>query len=81
MFENVKIRGLMTMPPPYFSEDELKRTFSAFNELYMKEKEKDYGKTVSFDTLSMGMSNDYPLALKEGATIIRIGTALFGQRI
>ena len=81
LFENVRIRGLMTMPPPYFSEDELKKTFSAFNELYMKEKSKDYGKTVNFDTLSMGMSNDYPLALKEGATIIRIGTALFGQRI
>lgn len=80
-YENVKIRGLMTMPPAYFSEDELKKTFSSFNELYMKEKAKDYGKTVAFDTLSMGMSNDYPIAVREGATIIRIGTALFGQRI
>jgi len=81
LFENVRIRGLMTMPPPYFSQDELKKTFSSFNELYMKEKARDYGKNVTFDTLSMGMSNDYPIAVKEGATIIRIGTALFGQRI
>ena len=81
LYKNVKIRGLMTMPPPYFSPDELQKTFSGFNELYMKEKAKDYGETVKFDTLSMGMSNDYPIAVKEGATIIRIGTALFGQRI
>lgn len=81
LFENVRIKGLMTMPPAYYNDDQLKKTFSSFNELYMKEKGKNYGESVSFDTLSMGMSKDYPIAVSEGATIIRIGTALFGQRI
>ena len=81
IFENLRVKGLMTMPPASFSEDELKKTFSSFNELYMKEKDKNYGENVLFDTLSMGMSNDYHIAVEHGATIVRIGTALFGQRI
>lgn len=81
LFENIRVKGLMTMPPATFGEYELRKTFSSFNELFMKEKAVDYGPNVQLKELSMGMSNDYAIAIEEGATIVRIGTALFGQRI
>lgn len=80
-FENIKVKGLMTMPPATFGGYELRKTFSSFNELFMKEKAVNYGSNVQLKELSMGMSNDYTIAIEEGATIVRIGTALFGQRI
>lgn len=70
----IRVRGLMTIAPlipaeqcrPYFRE--MRKLFESIRELY----------GVSyFDTLSMGMSNDYEIAIEEGATMIRIGTALF----
>ncbi len=76
---NLQVQGLMTMPP--FTEDPVKtRTYfrdlrHLANELQKKEllPEKHF-------ELSMGMSSDYQLAIEEGATLIRIGTAIFGQR-
>ena len=68
---NVRVRGLMTMPP--WSEDaELSRPY--FRRLAQ------LAKQHSLTELSMGMSNDFEIALEEGATIIRVGTALFGAR-
>ncbi|MEN8221645.1 MAG: YggS family pyridoxal phosphate-dependent enzyme [Acidobacteriota bacterium] len=79
MLNRVKIVGLMTIPP--FDEDpEIMRPhFRKMNEL--KDEINGLG-LDNFDIkdLSMGMSNDYEVALEEGATIIRIGTALFGRR-
>ena len=79
MLNRVKIVGLMTIPP--FDEDpEIMRPyFKKINEL--KDEINGLG-LDNFDIrdLSMGMSNDYEVALEEGATIIRIGTALFGRR-
>lgn len=65
---NVKIVGLMTMAP--FTDDEniLRNVFSKMQDCY---------KLYSFDLLSMGMSNDYHIALEYGANIIRIGTMIF----
>ena len=79
MLNRVKIVGLMTIPP--FDEDpEIMRPyFKKMNDL--KDEINGLG-LDNFDIrdLSMGMSNDYEVALEEGATIIRIGTALFGRR-
>ena len=73
-FENVRLRGLMTIPPAGCGED----VFARMQELYENIQASQNGGL--FDTLSMGMSGDYQAAIKYGATIVRIGSALFGQR-
>jgi pyridoxal phosphate enzyme (YggS family) len=72
------VQGLMTMAP--FTDDEvvLRRTFSALRELNEEARERLPG--YCGPELSMGMSNDFELAVEEGSTIVRIGTALFGER-
>jgi hypothetical protein len=74
---NVEIIGLMTMAPYEAPECELRRIFSGLRELRNKLE-------TSFSTklpeLSMGMSGDYETAISEGATMVRIGTAIFGKR-
>ena len=79
-FKNVKIKGLMTMPPAFYTQEELKSVFSRFRSFYEKLKGEYKTENICFDTLSMGMSNDYPLAVEYGSTVVRIGTALFGKR-
>lgn len=75
--KNIRLRGLMCIPPPGCSES----VFASMRELFESLKsELDKKDNVRFDTLSMGMSGDYETAVKYGATIIRIGSALFGYR-
>ena len=70
--ESIKVKGLMTMPP-YDQDPELSRPyFSALRELR--------DKYLPQGGLSMGMSGDFKVAISEGATIVRVGTALFGER-
>jgi pyridoxal phosphate enzyme (YggS family) len=72
----LKLRGLMAIPEPT-AEEALQR--QRFRELrHLKEQLEARG--IPLDTLSMGMSGDFRAALQEGATIVRIGTALFGAR-
>ncbi|MCH5200014.1 MAG: YggS family pyridoxal phosphate-dependent enzyme [Oscillospiraceae bacterium] len=70
---NVRLRGYMTIPPP--SEDSSKY-FARMQELYLSSRS-EYN---SMDTLSMGMSGDYEQAVLFGSNIVRIGSALFGNR-
>lgn len=74
--KNIRIRGLMGMAS--FTEDkqQLKTEFSGLKTMFDQFKNHQ-----TFDTLSMGMSADYPIALDCGSTMIRIGSALFGERI
>jgi len=75
--KNIKICGLMTIAP-YFDEPEAARpVFRRLRELF---EQGDYPAGVSMQYLSMGMSNDYIVAVEEGANMVRIGTALFGKR-
>lgn len=75
--KNIRLRGLMTIPPPGCSES----VFASMQELFENLKSNCENKdNVKFDTLSMGMSGDYEAAVKYGATIVRIGSALFGYR-
>jgi pyridoxal phosphate enzyme (YggS family) len=73
---HIKLRGLMTIPAPAVGEREQRAPFAQMRTLL----EKLNSQGLALDTLSMGMSHDYPAAIKEGATIVRIGTAIFGQR-
>ncbi len=72
----LQLRGLMTMPNPMASTEQQQNDYTILNELQQHLNDQGF----NLDTLSMGMSNDYPLAIAAGATIIRIGTALFGSR-
>jgi len=74
--EHLSLEGLMTMPP-YFDSPELGRPYyTALREL----KEKMIQEGIPMKELSMGMSNDFEIAVEEGATYVRIGTAIFGPR-
>ncbi len=74
--ENLQVEGLMTIPP-YFDDPEMVRPF--FRELReLKDKAVQAGFGLS--ELSMGMSNDFEVAIEEGATMVRVGTAIFGER-
>ncbi len=78
-FEHIRIRGLMTMAP--FTEDKalLRRVFSTMYKLKENICGRNY-KELSMDYLSMGMTNDYEIAIEEGSNMVRVGTAIFGQR-
>lgn len=75
--ENLKIRGLMVIPKPRDSEEEQREVFRKVKEIY----DSLVRQGNNFDTLSMGMTSDYGVAIQEGATMIRIGTGIFGPRI
>lgn len=73
---NLKLRGLMAIPAPCDNAAEQRAAFARLRELYKRLNRQG----LQLDTLSMGMSHDFPAAIAEGATIVRIGTAIFGQR-
>ncbi len=72
----LRLRGLMAIPKPEIDPDRQRAAFRRVRELY----EALRGRGLGLDTLSMGMSADMQAAIAEGATIVRIGTALFGPR-
>ena len=74
---HVRIRGLMTIATNTDDESIIRRDFQTIKSLY-DELRPLFG--AEFDTLSIGMSDDYPIALEYGSTMVRIGTAIFGSR-
>ena len=74
--ENLKIRGLMVIPRPREALEEQKEIFGIVKNIFSTLNEKGN----NYDTLSMGMSSDYAAAIQEGATMLRIGTGIFGPR-
>ena len=73
----IKLRGFMTLPSPNTTEDSLRKEYRQL--LALKNKLNTDG--YFLDTLSMGMSRDLEIAISEGSTIVRVGTAVFGERI
>ena len=73
-FKHIKIKGLMAMAT--FTDDfgQINKEFASINELFKKVKTKE------LNTLSIGMSGDYKLAINNGSTMIRVGSAIFGNR-
>jgi pyridoxal phosphate enzyme (YggS family) len=76
---NLNVEGLMTVPPSRDNLDELRPYFRELRELRTKLNELNI-QNVNPTELSMGMTHDFVVAIEEGATIVRIGTALFGPR-
>ena len=74
----ILVNGLMCVPPAG-SEDEARPYFARMRELFGEMKELELP-NVSMRELSMGMSGDYKAAIAEGATMVRIGSAIFGPR-
>lgn len=77
--ENISVKGLMTMPP-YFNAPEKVRPFFAALRQFRDQIKKEAIPNISMDELSMGMTGDFETAIEEGATMVRIGTAIFGDR-
>ncbi|MDO4977233.1 MAG: YggS family pyridoxal phosphate-dependent enzyme, partial [Eubacteriales bacterium] len=77
--EHVKIRGLMTSAPYVTDPEENRCYFKKLHQLFIDIPKKNID-NVSMDILSMGMTNDYEVAIEEGATMIRVGTGIFGER-
>jgi len=77
--KNLAVKGLMTMPPYFYQPEKVQPFFAALRELRDQLKEQSLP-NVSLDELSMGMTGDFEVAIKEGATLVRIGTAIFGER-
>ena len=77
--ENLCLRGLMTMPPFFNEPQKVRPYFSSLCDLRDRIKAM-MPTSVPANELSMGMTNDFEVAIQEGATLLRIGTAIFGER-
>ncbi len=75
----IQIRGLMTIAPFVENPEENRVHFKNLYQLYIDIREKSINNVI-MDTLSMGMTGDYQVAIEEGATMIRVGTGIFGER-
>lgn len=79
-FPHVRLRGLMCIPPPASKPGENRAFFAAARHLFVDIRNKIEDNKSDMDSLSMGMSDDFEDAVREGATLVRLGTALFGPR-
>ncbi|MCK4519852.1 MAG: YggS family pyridoxal phosphate-dependent enzyme [Candidatus Omnitrophica bacterium] len=79
-YTNLKPMGLMTMGPWRDNPEELRPYFKKTKALFDKIKA-GYGKKIEWVYLSMGMSTTYRIAIEEGANLVRVGTAIFGERL
>jgi PLP dependent protein len=79
LLETLEVRGLMVIPP-FFEDPEQARPFFRRLRQLAREVEARGVPNTSMQELSMGMSHDFEVAIEEGATIVRVGTALFGAR-
>lgn len=78
-FPHIRIKGLMTIAPFVENPEENRPVFAQLRKLSVDIANKNID-NVSVEILSMGMTNDYQIAIEEGATIVRVGTAIFGER-
>jgi pyridoxal phosphate enzyme (YggS family) len=74
---HIRVRGVMTIATNSDDESIIRRDFQRIKDIYEELKPR-FGN--DFDTLSIGMSDDYPIALEYGSTMVRVGTAIFGAR-
>lgn len=78
-FPNIQIKGLMTIAPYVVDSEENRAIFHNLKQLSVDIMQKNID-NVSMDVLSMGMTGDYEVATQEGATLVRVGTGIFGER-
>jgi hypothetical protein len=77
--ENLSVHGLMTMPPFFNAPEKVRPYFRALKQLQDRLRAESIPR-VYMDELSMGMSGDFETAIQEGATLVRVGTSIFGRR-
>ena len=75
--KNIRLRGFMLIAPNYSDVENCRPLFRRMYEIFIEVKKA----RQNFDFLSMGMTHDYKIAIEEGANLVRIGTAIFGERI
>ena len=78
-YANIRVKGLMTMAPLSKDEDEVRLVFKSLKNLSLDIQKLNIS-NVSMEYLSMGMSNDYKIAIEEGSNIVRVGTSIYGKR-
>jgi hypothetical protein len=78
-FGNLSVRGLMTMPPFFNAPEKVRPYFRALRQLATRIEAMNIERAAMTE-LSMGMTGDFEVAIEEGATIVRVGTAIFGER-
>lgn len=76
---NIHVKGLMTIAPFVADPEENREVFRALKKLSVDIRNKNID-NVTMDVLSMGMTNDYEVAIEEGSTMVRVGTGIFGKR-
>lgn len=79
-YEHVRITGVMGMATFTDDEAQVRREFQKLREIFNVLKNKYFADEPAFKEISMGMSDDYKIAIEEGSTMVRIGTLLFGKR-
>lgn len=79
-FPHIRFCGIMGMASFSNDQDLLDREFNQIHALFQKAKQTTFSQIESFQQISMGMSGDWPLAVKCGSTLIRVGSSLFGER-
>lgn len=79
-FLNTRIVGVMGMASFVDDEDQIRNEFKTLRNIFYELKSQYFGDTSYFSTISMGMSGDYSLAIEEGSTMVRVGSAIFGTR-
>lgn len=79
-YKNISIKGFMGMATFTDNQEQIREEFKSLQNFYEETKEKYQSDNVQLKELSMGMSNDYEIAIEQGSTMIRIGTAIFGKR-
>jgi PLP dependent protein len=79
-FSNVEIKGLMGMATFTENQEQIRNEFSVINNLFQSLKSQTLPANVEMKELSIGMSSDYKIAIEEGSTLVRVGTAIFGVR-
>jgi hypothetical protein len=77
--ENIAVKGLMTMPPYSNAPERVRPFFAALRQLRDRIRHEEIS-NIGMEELSMGMTGDFEAAVAEGATLVRIGTAVFGER-
>ena len=80
LLKNIRICGLMGMATNIDDEKKISNEFSQLKKLFDVVKQKYFSSESSFKELSIGMSSDYKIALQHGATLIRVGSIIFGER-
>jgi len=79
--KNIRIRGLMGIATNTENEKQIKEEFYELKTFFDGVKQSFFRKEASFNTLSMGMSSDYKIAIEQGSNMVRLGSTIFGQRV